>query len=100
LLETFTFADQLLAYHDAELMDNIRGFLIDNLSQASEEIRQYIWRILVIGWYKFARNKEQSYMLLNILLKESKLAPNPKSIEEEKKDDGDEVDKVEEVVVP
>ena len=59
-----------------------------------------IWRIIIVGWFKFARNKEQSLKLLSFILSMSK--HHPKS-EESKKADAQEEEKKEEdksAVVP
>ena len=60
LLDCITYADHLLAYHDQALVDKVREFLTTQVGngQTPQSILQYIWRILVVGWYKFASNAE------------------------------------------
>ena len=36
------------------------------------KIKQYIWRTLVVGWYKFACNADQQLDLLHFFVRESK----------------------------
>ena len=60
MLDAFAFADHLLAYHDQEQMNKIREFLVAQVTKAdtSLTVKQYIWRLLVLGWYKLASNVE------------------------------------------
>lgn len=65
-------------------MNKIREFLIAQISDAStsEAIKQFIWRILVIGWYKFASNAEQQISLLSIFVSNSKTLERPQLLDD------------------
>ena len=56
LLDCVAFADQLLAYYDPALCDRVAAWLKAQLATASDAVKQWIWRILIVGWYKFARD--------------------------------------------
>ena len=45
-----------MAYHDSALADELLDFLRSAVADASEGIKQIIWRVLIVGWYKFARD--------------------------------------------
>ena len=54
-------------------MDKLCDFLKERVDTTqNEEIKQKIWRIFVIGWYKFARNAKDALTLLMLFLKHSK----------------------------
>ena len=70
-----------MAYHDAALLDEVRDFLLDQAqSDASEKVKQPIWRIFTIAWYKFARDATQAIELLTALIKYSK--PTRKNLDD------------------
>ena len=73
LLQSMAFADHLLAYHAPELMDELIDFLKQVVQEtSSEEIKQAIWRILIVGWFKFARDAKSAMELLSLILVNSK----------------------------
>jgi hypothetical protein len=47
-----------LGYHAPELVADLRTFLLDKVkdNETPDSIKQWIWRILAAGWYKFATN--------------------------------------------
>jgi len=54
-------------------MDKFCYFLKERVEATeNEEIKQIIWRVLVVGWYKFARNAKDAIKLLMLFLKNSK----------------------------
>lgn len=73
-MESFAYADQILAYHDKNLMNRIREYLVDLVKkpETTELTKQYVWRTLVIGWYKLACNTEQQLELLKLFVDHSK----------------------------
>lgn len=52
------FSEHLLAYQNSSMLDNLKESLLERLSAAetSDPIKQLIWRILIVGWFKFARD--------------------------------------------
>lgn len=64
-------------------MDQLCAFLKTQVEVASqsENIKQLIWRTLVAGWYKFARNAKASIELLTLFIKHSKTTRAKKSLE-------------------
>ena len=62
-----SFADQLLAYHEPALCDDLFEFLKELVApgnKTKEAIKQVIWRVLVVGWFKFARDASSALQLL------------------------------------
>ena len=96
LLDCMTFSDHLLAYYDAALCDRVGDWLKAQLATASDAIKQMIWRILVIGWYKFARDAKQALEMLLLFIENSKPTKKPAAevAEEEEKGEEEEKDKV------
>lgn len=76
LLQCMSFSDQLLAYQHPELCDELCDFLKQLVSAeegaASESIKQIVWRVLVVGWFKFARNATAALELLSLFVAHSK----------------------------
>ena len=87
LLDCITFSDHLLAYYDADLCDKVADFLKAQVATASDQIKQLIWRILIVGWYKFARDTKQALELLLLFIEHSKPRKKPEVaiVEEEEK---------------
>ena len=61
-------------------MSKIREFLIAQIATASQEIRQYIWRSLVVGWYKLASNAEHQLALVKLFVENSKTQDIPEKL--------------------
>ena len=75
LLQCMSFSDQLLAYHEPELCDELCDQLKEMISAESgvkDEVKQAIWRVLVVGWFKFARNASSALELLQLFVSQSK----------------------------
>lgn len=74
LLQSMCFADQLLAYHNSELMDKLLEFLMQTVqeTETNEEIKQIIWRVFVVGWFKFARDSKSALELVSLIVNQSK----------------------------
>ena len=60
------------------MMDELREFLKSTVSDesVSEDIKQVIWRVLVVGWYKFARDAKTALDLVHLFVSNSKKAQN------------------------
>jgi hypothetical protein len=60
---------------DAEKLGEIKRFLIEKLEKElankKVEIANSYWRILIIGWPLFFRTTEDSFEILNLILKHS-----------------------------
>jgi hypothetical protein len=59
MLQNVTFADILSTYSNPDLYDEISELLrqrINSMKESDKQERQILLRILVLGWYLFARS--------------------------------------------
>ena len=87
LLHCMIYADHLLAFHDSDLVDKLKSDLIKRVKcTKDEQVRQTIWRIIVVGWYKFARDAKSAIELITLFLEQSRPDKKPeiKDVTDEK----------------